>query len=67
VAKALFGHVGVAPDQRLVDEVHRLRGTVSALEFEVARLKAENDRLAAALSERDDMMRLATLEEPALT
>jgi hypothetical protein len=67
MAKALYGHVGFAPDQRLLNEVQRLRNEVKSLEFEVTRLKADNDRLGAALSERDDLMRLATLEEPALT
>jgi len=63
MAKALFGHVGVAPDRRLLDEVTRLRARVQALEFEIARLRAENDRLAAA-AETDDLLRLA---EPALS
>ena len=48
MAKALYGHVAAAPDRRLLDEVTRLRATVRALEFEVTRLRAENDRLAAA-------------------
>lgn len=64
MAKALYGHVTAAPDRRMLDEVTRLRATVQALEFEVARLQAENDRLAAAAAESDDMLRLA---EPALT
>jgi len=63
MAKALFGHVGVAPDRRLLDEVTRLRARVKALEFEVARLRAENDRLAAAAG-ADDLLRMA---EPALS
>ncbi|HEY8533885.1 MAG TPA: hypothetical protein VIL44_08455 [Micromonospora sp.] len=62
MAKALFGHVGVAPDRRLLDEVTRLRARVQALEFEIARLRAENDRLAAA-AETDDLL----LAEPALS
>jgi hypothetical protein len=64
MAKALFGHVGAAPDRRLIDEVTRLRSRVQALEFEVTRLRAENDRLAAAAAEADDFARLT---EPALT
>lgn len=64
MAKALYGHVAVAPDRRLLDEVTRLRATVRALEFEVARLRAENDRLAAAVAEAEGMLRLT---EPALT
>ncbi|GGK28245.1 hypothetical protein GCM10010124_21130 [Pilimelia terevasa] len=64
MAKALYGHVGVARDRRITDEVTRLRATVRALEFEIARLRAENDRLAAAVAESDDhLLRL----EPALT
>lgn len=63
MAKALYGHVGVARDRRITDEVTRLRATVRALEFEVARLRAENDRLAAAVAESEDLLRL----EPALT
>ena len=51
MAKALYGHVGMAPDRRLLDEVTRLR--------------AENDRLAAAATaDHDDLLRLT---EPALT
>lgn len=71
MAKALYGHVGIAADQRLRDEVQRLRGTVQALEFELARLRAENDRLSAEFSSRDtahagELDRI-TIEEPALT
>jgi hypothetical protein len=61
MAKALFGHVGGAPDRRLLDEVTQLRAKVRALEFEVARLRAENDRLAAAAQAE-----LLRLPEPAL-
>jgi hypothetical protein len=64
MAKALYGHVGSAPDRRLVDEVTHLRAKVRTLEFEVTRLRAENDRLAAAMAEQDDLLRLP---EPALT
>jgi len=63
MAKALFGHVGNAPDRRLLDEVTLLRAKVRALEFEVTRLRAENDRLAAAAAEQEHLLRLA---EPAL-
>ena len=49
---------------RLLDEVTRLRSRVQSLEFEVTRLRAENDRLAAAAAEADDILRLT---EPALT
>ncbi len=64
MAKALYGHVGSAPDRRLLDEVTKLRAKVQTLEFEVTRLRAENDRLAAAAAEADDLLRIA---EPALT
>jgi uncharacterized small protein (DUF1192 family) len=64
MAKALYGHVGAAPDRRLLDEVTRLRSRVQALEFEITRLRAENDRLAAAAAEAGDLLRLT---EPALT
>jgi hypothetical protein len=63
MAKALYGHVSNAPDLRLLDEVTKLRARVQALEFEVTRLRAENDRLAAAAAEADDLLRLT---EPAL-
>ncbi|HWG97740.1 MAG TPA: hypothetical protein VNV66_00055 [Pilimelia sp.] len=64
MAKALYGHVGSAPDRRVLDEVTRLRARVRALEFEVTRLRAENDRLAAAAAETEELLRLP---EPALT
>jgi uncharacterized small protein (DUF1192 family) len=64
MAKALYGHVGSAPDRRLLDEVTTLRARVRALDLEVTRLRAENDRLAAAVAEADDLLRLP---EPALT
>ncbi len=68
MAKALFGHIGTVADPALRDELQRLKDSVRALEFEVARLRADNDRLAAALSvHNDDFSRLTSLEEPALT
>lgn len=63
MAKALYGHVGSMPDRRVLDEVTRLRAQVRALEFEVARLRAENDRLSAAVSSGE----LLRVGEPALT
>jgi hypothetical protein len=64
MAKALYGHVGSAPDRRLLDEVTQLRAKVRSMEFEVTRLRAENDRLAAAAAQADELLRLP---EPALT
>jgi hypothetical protein len=64
MAKALYGHVGGAPDRRLLDEVTLLRAKVRTLEFEVTRLRAENDRLVAAATEQDELLRIP---EPALT
>ena len=50
MAKALYGHVGSAPDKRMLDEVTRLRARVRDLEIEVMRLRAENDfAIGAAL------------------
>jgi hypothetical protein len=63
MAKALYGHVGSAPDKRMLDEVTKLRTRVRDLEIEVMRLRAENDRLVAATAESDDLLRI---EEPAL-
>ncbi len=62
MAKALYGHVGSAPDKRLLDEVTRLRTRVRDLEIEVMRLRAENDRLVADASAEE----LLHIEEPAL-
>jgi hypothetical protein len=64
MAKALFGHVGNASDRRLLDEVTLLRAKVRSLEFEITRLRAENDRLAAFAAEADELLRLP---EPVLT
>ena len=63
MAKALYGHVGSAPDRRLLDEVTQLRAKVRALEFEVTRLRADNDRLSAAVASEE----LLRISEPALT
>jgi len=63
MAKALYGHVGSAPDKRMLDEVTRLRTRVRDLEIEVMRIRAENDRLVATLADSNDLLRIA---EPAL-
>ena len=69
MAKALFGHVGVGPDVRVLSEMRRLRERVRDLEHEVARLEAANAELSQGL--RDDMLSLSVADivdhEPALT
>jgi cell division septum initiation protein DivIVA len=68
MAKALFGHVGVAPDLRTVAEVRRLRQQVRDLEAEVAQLREMNDALAARTTVADELISLAVSDaEPALT
>jgi hypothetical protein len=68
MAKALLGHVGSGADLRLVDEVRRLRGRITELETELARVRAVNDALAAAVPVEDDLSTLTmsdTLSETA--
>ena len=67
MAKALFGHVGVGNDLRLVDEVRRLRSRVTDLENELARVQATNDALMASVTVDDDIRMLTLDEQPALT
>jgi hypothetical protein len=71
MAKALFGHVGVGPDVRVMSEMHRLRERVRDLEHEVARLEAANAALANGLPVDGEMLSLSVpdsiIEEPALT
>ena len=71
MAKALFGHVGVGPDVRVMSEMARLRERVRDLEHEVARLEAANAALAAGLPVDDEMLSLSVPDiveqEPALT
>ncbi|ADD41817.1 hypothetical protein [Stackebrandtia nassauensis] len=64
MAKALFGHVGQAPDRRMLDEVTKLRAKVRSLEFEVTRLRADNDRLITEVASTEEINRLS---EPVLT
>jgi len=61
MAKALLGHVG-GHDLRAIDEVRRLQQRVRALEAEVLRLEAENDALAARVSDRLDGRQLVTID-----
>ncbi len=72
MAKALFGHVGVGPDVRVMSEMSRLRDRVRELEHEVARLEAANAALNNGLRVDDDMLSLSVPDmiaeqEPALT
>jgi hypothetical protein len=72
MAKALFGHVGIGPDVRVMSEMRRLRDRVRELEGEVARLEAVNAALASGLSVDDDMLSLSVpdsmpQQEPAYT
>jgi hypothetical protein len=68
MAKALFGHVGIAPDMRTSTELRRLRAQIRDLEDEVARLRAVNEALAAHATVDDELISLAVGEaEPALT
>ena len=55
MAKALFGHVGVGADLRLVDEVRRLRGRVAQLESELARTREAHEALLASVVVEDDL------------
>lgn len=59
MAKALLGHVSTTADIRLVDEVRRLRGEVARLEAELAKARAVNDALAAAVTVEDDLSTLS--------
>ena len=71
MAKALFGHVGVGPDVRVMSEMSRLRERVRDLEHEVARLESANAALAAGLPVDGEMLSLSVPDiveqEPALT
>jgi hypothetical protein len=66
MAKALLGHVGVAPDLRVVEENRRLRRRVEELEVEVGRLRGINEALAARVSVSDDLLQIVPDAEPAL-
>ncbi|HEX2144828.1 MAG TPA: hypothetical protein VHG10_10000 [Glycomyces sp.] len=62
MAKALYGHIGQAPDKRLLEEVVQLRARVRNLESELAELRAREDEI-----EHDHVEELMRLQEPALT
>jgi hypothetical protein len=59
MAKALFGHVGVSPEMRVLSELRRLRDRCRNLEHEVARLEAANAALRQGLAVDDDMLTLS--------
>jgi len=64
MAKALIGHVG-GPDPRTVMEMRKLHERVRTLEAEVIRLRAENDALAASVTD-SHLISLDVVKEPAL-
>jgi hypothetical protein len=68
MAKALFGHIAVAPDRRLVDELTYLRTRVRSLEDEVTRLRAEREDVPGLSSGAidSDLRDLSEISEPAL-
>ena len=53
MAKALYGQLGPG-ERHVTEELSRARGRLRALESEVARLRAENDRLSRALADAGD-------------
>ena len=66
MAKALFGHVGVGTDLRLVDEVRRLRARVEELEHELARTREAHEALLGSVHVDDDLSLLTLPDtEPA--
>ncbi|MEU6859093.1 hypothetical protein AB0B28_09520 [Glycomyces sp. NPDC046736] len=62
MAKALYGHIGQAPNKRLLEEVVQLRARVRNLESELAELRAREDEI-----EHDSVEELMRMQEPALT
>ncbi|MBO3732483.1 MULTISPECIES: hypothetical protein [Glycomyces] len=62
MAKALYGHLGQAPNKRLLEEVVQLRARVRNLESELAEMRAREDEI-----EHDHVEELMRLQEPALT
>jgi hypothetical protein len=75
MAKALFGHVGLGPDIRMLAELRRLRRRVRDLEQEVARLRSATAARSSGPrvdDDDDDVLTLSVHEvlderEPALT
>jgi len=75
MAKALMGHVGFAPDTRIVAELQRLRDRVRLLQADNAKLSAANSALAEQVHELEIQHEMLTLsadrqldvDEPALS
>jgi len=67
MAKALFGHVGLSADPRLVEEVRLLRRRVKELENELVRVSTTHDALVASVTVADDLRLLTFDDEHALT
>jgi len=67
MAKALLGHVGLAPDHLLVSDLRRLRSRVVELEAEIERLRAVNEALTSRVAISDDLLLTVREVEPALT
>jgi hypothetical protein len=60
MAKALFGHVGISSDPRLLAEVRRLQLRVRELEGELSRSRETNEALLSSVSVHDaDIIRLS--------
>jgi len=75
MAKALMGHVGFAPDTRIVAELQRLRDKVRRLQADNESLYAANAALAEQVRElqiQHEMLALSAdrqldVDEPALS
>ncbi len=55
MAKALMGHIGFAPDSRIIAELRRLQEQVRRLEADNDRLRSDNARLVRELTVDHDM------------
>jgi hypothetical protein len=66
MAKALFGHVGMSPDYRLVADNRRLQTRIRELEAELAQVRSANEALMSHVTVSDELL-LSLPAEPALT
>jgi hypothetical protein len=66
MAKALFGHVSMSPDYRLISDNRRLQMRVRELEVELAQVRADYESLMSHVTVGDELM-LSLPAEPALT